>query len=128
MAEGLAKHLWSGKVRVFSAGSSPTQVAIEAIQVMSEMGIDIRTQRSKSVEDVEIETIDLVITLCEEEVCPTISIRTQRLHWPMPDPARISKDKQEQRLDEFRKVRDQLKGRIENFIPKFNHVTSVGQG
>ena len=114
MAEGLAKNIFGSNHSVQSAGSKPTQIAHHAIEVMKEIGVDITNQKSKSVDSINPAEVDLVITLCEEEVCPVILGTAKRLHWPLPDPARLAAS-DPKRLDEFREVRDELIRRIENF-------------
>jgi arsenate reductase len=87
MAEGLARHLLGDRVEVLSAGSQPSRLNPHAVEAMAELGIDISGHRSKSVDGIELAGIDLVVTLCAEEVCPVVPGRTRRLHWPIPDPA-----------------------------------------
>ena len=53
---------------------------------MHEIGIDISGQTSKSVDIVNLEVVDLVLTLCMDEVCPLSPGRARRLHWPVADP------------------------------------------
>lgn len=110
MAEGLARHLLGPNVSVQSAGSVPSHVHPLAIQAMAEIGIDISGQRSKSVDAINPRSVDRVITLCAEEVCPVFLGHVDRLHWPLPDPAGISG---EAAIDGFRQVRDELARRIE---------------
>lgn len=116
MAEGLARRLFGGRVEVQSAGSAPSQVNPWAIAVMSELGIDLGGQRSKSVHGVDPETIGTVITLCAEEVCPVSLSRARHLHWPIPDPAShdpsLSADEM---LARFRAARDALQAMLERF-------------
>lgn len=107
MAEGLARHFLGRNFSVQSAGSHPTQVNPVAIEVMKEMGIDISKQVSKSVNSIDSKTIDLVITLCQEEVCPAFPGKTKIWHWALPDPASVKGDLETQRVA-FRKVRDEI--------------------
>jgi arsenate reductase (thioredoxin) len=114
MAEGLARSIFGDAVRVESAGSAPTRVNPLAIAAMRELGIDLTTHTSKSVADVDPERVDLVVTLCAEEVCPLFLGRAPRLHWPLRDPDRANEPlDDEQRLQHFRVARDQLRMRIE---------------
>jgi arsenate reductase len=55
---------------------------------MAEIGVDISGHRSKSMDEIDVGAIDLVVTLCAEEVCPVLPGRTRRLHCPMPIPPR----------------------------------------
>jgi protein-tyrosine-phosphatase/catechol 2,3-dioxygenase-like lactoylglutathione lyase family enzyme len=97
-----------------SAGSMPSRVNPFAIRALSELGIDIGAQTSKSVDTIEPDSVDLVVTLCAEEVCPVFLSRAPRLHWPLQDPDRKGEDlNDEERLQYFRVARDQTRGRLE---------------
>ena len=109
MAEGLARALFGGLVRVQSAGSAPATVHPRAIAAMAEVGIDITAQRSKSVDDLAPPSVDAVITLCAEEVCPVWPGAFARVHWPLPDPAGAPPEVVAAR---FRQVRDELRTRL----------------
>lgn len=111
MAEGLARKLFGTKIHVQSAGSKPSKVNPYAIRVMEEIGIDISHHRSKSVNEIDLSKIDLVITLCAEEICPLVPAKTKRLHWPTPNPAGRGGSEDEQ-LNRFRQTRDALRDRI----------------
>ena len=87
MAEGIARSLAPHGVKVSSAGSSPTSVRPQAIQVLNEIGIDISGHRSKGLDSIDAGSVDAVITLCAEEVCPVFLGKAHRLHWGLPDPA-----------------------------------------
>ena len=115
MAEGLARARLGPSAQVLSAGSRPSQVNPYAIEAMREIGIDIRAQRSKSVDEIDPATLDLVITLCAEEVCPVLPGRTRRLHWPIPDPASTDPTLSPEQLRErFRSAREQIRARLES--------------
>jgi arsenate reductase len=116
MAEGLARQLFGSRVPVQSAGSEPSKVNPYAIEVMRELGIDLTTHQSKSVQTIDPATVGTVITLCAEEVCPVFLGNARRLHWPIPDPA--SKDlstPREEMLVRFRTARDAIRGMLERF-------------
>ena len=87
MAEGLARHILGGRAEVLSAGSKPGTVNSHAVEAMAEIGIDITGQFSKSVDTIDPSGLDLVVTLCAEEVCPVLPGRVRQLHWPISDPA-----------------------------------------
>ena len=110
LAEGLARSLAPEGVRISSAGSAPTSVRPQAIGVLDEVGIDISGHRSIGIDDVE-RPVDAVITLCAEEVCPVWLVDAWRLHWALPDPAAVE-GTEEQKLDAFREVRDELVKRL----------------
>ena len=109
MAEGLARARFGDRARVRSAGSAPSSVNPHAVAAMAEIGIDLGTHTSKSVETIDPSTVDLVVTLCAEEVCPVFLGRARRLHWPFPDPAAAPDAEKPQR---FREVRDAIAARL----------------
>jgi thioredoxin type arsenate reductase len=114
MAEGLARHLLGDAARVRSAGSQPSRLNPLAVEALAELDIDISSQRSTSVDDVEPASVDLVVTLCAEEVCPAFLGDARRLHWPLTDPDRKDEPlSHEERLAFFRTARDQIRGRLE---------------
>lgn len=116
MAEGLGRMILGGRVPVLSAGSQPGRVNPYAIEVMRELGIDLTTHHSKSVQTIHPEAIGTVITLCAEEVCPVFLGAVRRLHWPIPDPASTdSSIPRAEMLTRFRAARDTIHGLLERF-------------
>jgi arsenate reductase len=117
MAEGLLRHLAGDQFEVMSAGVSPTQVKPEAITAMREIGIDISSQRSKSVDQFSNEQFDYVITVCDNanEQCPIFPGNTERIHWSFDDPATAEGD-EDARLIVFRRVRDEILHRLRLFV------------
>ncbi len=109
MAEGLARAFH--EVEVQSAGSHPTRVNPQAIKVMAELGIDISGAESTSVDTIDPDSVDTVITLCAEEVCPVFLGKAERFHWPLPDPAAVEGDIDAIR-DSFRRTRDEIRRRL----------------
>ena len=121
MAEGLARDLFGDAVRVQSAGSHPSRVNPYAVRALAEQGIDISDQRSKSVDDIDADSVDRVVTLCAEEVCPAFLGRAERLHWPIEDPDRSAEGwSDEQRLDYFRIARDEIRTHLEELRRRAN--------
>lgn len=112
MAEGIGQVLLADIAHINSAGSQPSNVNPMAIEVLKDIGIDISHQKSKSIDSIDKEQIDIVITLCVEEVCPIFLGNVKRIHWPLPDPSnpKLSSDEQ---LKLFREVRDNLKNKIQ---------------
>lgn len=116
MAEGLARDILGDDVTVQSAGSEPSRVNPWAIEAMGEIGLDISTQESTSADDVDPDQVDVVITLCAEEVCPAFLSDATRYHWPIDDPD--TKDAtigDEAMLERFRTARDEIKERLRGF-------------
>ncbi len=111
MAEGVARELAPDDVTVASAGSAPTQVRPEAVTVMAEVGVDLGDHCSTSVQDVDPASVDVVVTLCADEVCPIFPRDILRIHWGLPDPAAVTGD-EIARLDAFRMVRKELHRRL----------------
>jgi arsenate reductase (thioredoxin) len=116
MAEGLLRHGSGDQFEVWSAGTKPSQVRPEAIEVMREIGIDISGQRSKSVDEFAGQSFDYVITVCDnaKQNCPFFPGRAERLHWSFTDSAE-AKGTREEKLAEFRRVRDQIRERLREF-------------
>jgi len=112
MAEGIARSLAPQGVKVSSAGSSPASVRPQAIQALKEIGIDISGHRSKGLDSIDAGSVDAVITLCAEEVCPVFLGKAVRVHWGLPDPAGVT-GTEETRLNAFRTVRDELLRRLQ---------------
>lgn len=104
MAEGLARDIFKDEAEIFSAGIRPSYVHPMAIKVMRELGIDISSQSSKSIDDIEIYAMDRIITVCADGVCPLVPDAIVKEHWPLPDPGSD--------LDGYRIIRDDLKTRI----------------
>lgn len=126
MAEGLARDMLRLDVEVLSAGSQPSKVNSYAIEAMMEVGIDISGHHSKCVDDVDAASVDVVITLCADEVCPVLPGRVQRLHWPIPDPATSDPNVTPEQLRErFRTAREEIRGRISTFLPDLGKLTGT---
>ena len=117
MAEGLLRQLAGDRFEVESAGVSPTRVRPEAITAMRDLGIDISSHRSKSVDEFSGQDFDYVITVCDNanEQCPIFPASTTRIHWSFEDPAATTGDEQT-RLVVFRRVRDQIRDRLRLFV------------
>ncbi len=116
MAEGLLRHDAGSSFEVASAGTHPSHVRPEAIAVMKELGIDISSHRSKSVEEFAGGEFDFVITVCDNarESCPVFPATTKRVHWSIEDPAAVEGSNDE-RLAAFRQARDKLREHLRRF-------------
>ena len=104
------------RFEVESAGTDPSHVRPEAIRVMAEIGIDISSHRSKSVDEFAGQKFDFVITVCDnaKESCPIFPGETDRIHWSFDDPAAVE-GTEEVRLAAFRTIRDQIEERLVRF-------------
>ena len=116
MAEGLLRHIADDKFDIESAGISPSHVRPEAIAVMQELGVDITSHRSKSVDEFTSQAFDYIITVCDNarETCPVFPGGATRLHWSFSDPAAVGGTDAD-KLAAFRQVRDQIRGRLTAF-------------
>jgi arsenate reductase len=119
MAEGLINHDLGGEVQAFSAGVRATQVHPRAIQVMAEIDIDISRQRSKSMDEFVDDHFDLAITLCDQDQreCPMFLNADRLIHMGFSDPARAT-GTEEEIMDEFREVRDDIRQKMVLFLKK----------
>jgi len=117
MAEGLVNHDLGDRFEAFSAGTEATRVNPIAILVLTELGIDISRQRSKTIDEFEGEQFDFVITLCGDanENCPLFFGGVQRVHIGFDDPSRFQGDAREL-LNEFRRVRDEMRARLTEYL------------
>lgn len=110
IAEGFAKALGKDMIEVRSAGSRPSgKINERAVEVMREIGIDLSSHQSKAISDL-LPSVqwDYVITMGCGDSCPTVSAR-HRQDWQIPDPKNLP-------LDEFKKVRDEIKNKVQNLI------------
>lgn len=117
MAEGLARDMFSDDAEVMSAGSIPTILNPFAVRAMSEIGVDISDHHSKSVDSLPpsfLDKLDVVITLCADEVCPVLPTNVEKIHWPFPDPASANGD-DENILAAFRLTRDSIRNKLIDF-------------
>jgi len=116
MAEGLARWLhpdWT----VQSAGSVPSSVNPWAIRAMDALGVDIRNQHSKAAASIDPQGVDLVITLCSEEVCPIPLAGKTHLHWPISDPASETPLSDSEMESRFLKARDTIRNKLSVWDP-----------
>ena len=119
MAEGLAKSMLGSEHNIQSAGSIPSgEVHLNAVKAMDGIGIDIRDQYSKSIEDLDeifLSNLDYAITLCAEEICPVLNTTSKKLHWINIDPANNRFDPIEMD-DAFIRTRNDLYRLIKKFF------------
>lgn len=117
MAEGLLRDMAGDSFDVVSAGTIASSVRPQAIEVMDEIGIDISAHRSKSLDEFLETPFDYVITVCDNanENCPIFPGAARRIHWSFDDPADAS-GSDEQKLEVFRRVRDEIRARLIQFV------------
>ncbi len=117
MAEAFLKQFAGDSLEVESAGFQPGELNPLAVEAMAEIGIDISGNSTKSVFEFfkQGKLYDYVITVCDdmnEKRCPVFPGVTHRWHWPFPDPSALSGTHEEQ-LEQVRKIRDQIKAKVE---------------
>jgi arsenate reductase (thioredoxin) len=117
MAEGFLRSFDAG-LEVYSAGTRPAErVHPAAVEVMAEAGIDIGAQRPKSVAQFLGEPFDVVLTVCDHanQTCPVFTGQVgRRVHIGFEDPAAVE-GSEEEVLDAFRRVRDEIGQRLRPF-------------
>ena len=119
IAEALAKSMLPNSFDIRSAGSDPAQeVHKDAIETMKDFGIDISLNKTKHIEQIDegfISSLDYVITLCAEEVCPAVPNSTKLIHWPNEDPDN-DKYNHLQSKNAFNKTRDNIYNLLKKFM------------
>ena len=116
MAEGLLRRLAADRFEVASAGTEARGVNPLAVRAMADIGVDLRGHTSKTLDRFLGERWDYVITVCDNanESCPVFPGPVTRLHWSFDDPSAAAGG--EQRLAVFRRVRDEIRARIETWL------------
>src|SRR5690606_13813007 len=119
IAEGYLRHFAQGKAEIYSAGVETHGVNPKAIQIMKEDGIDISNHTSNLLDEYLNIDFDYVITVCDnaKERCPFFTSKAVKLHHNFSDPAQ-AKGTDEEILQKFRNVRDQIKGYSQDFVEK----------
>ena len=119
MAEALLRHHAGDRFDVYSAGIEPKGIHPLTIRVMDEMGITVEGHRSKSIDEfLGKVSVRFAIIVCEsaEKACPRLfPFAVNKLSWHFPDPAAASGTDKE-KLDAFRKVRDEIDRRIQDWL------------
>lgn len=109
MSQAFAKILGGDAVEAYSAGSRPSGVVNpKAIASMAELGYDLSKHDSKSLDDIPQVEYDAVVTMGCGDACPFVKAK-RREDWQIPDPKHMEPD-------EFRKVRDFIKGKIQGLL------------
>ena len=113
MAEGFAREMLGDRFEILSGGLEPSSLNPYAVQAMAEVGVDISGQSSKQIDIDRLWAARIAVTLCgdAEERCPLTPPGVLRLHWPLSDPAK-AQGTDEQKLDVFRRVRDEIAVRV----------------
>jgi len=114
MAEGFARSMSTGSLKIFSAGLAPRNPSDHAVDVMSEVGIDISEQRATEFDDVPLNKVDTLITLSSDPdpVPSKLKKKVTTIHWPLDDPSAVGGSDAEVK-NAFRSVRDEIRNRVQ---------------
>jgi arsenate reductase len=124
MAQVIWQQLGQGDWNAESAGSRPAgYVHPLALKALEEIGLDISGLHSKSVDQFSGQEFDLAVTVCDhaKEACPVLPGVETTLHWPFEDPANAT-GSDEEKMDCFRRVRDQIRQRIKEYLEKITFI------
>jgi arsenate reductase len=130
MAEGILRAAVGEVVEVHSAGSNPAgYVHPKAIAALAEIGLDISGHTSKHLNEFLDRDIDTVITVCgnADQACPVFAGQVHRHHWPFDDPAH-AEGTEEEVMEEFRRVRDEIKRVFEEYGRELREATEDRRG
>ena len=123
MAEGWTRHLLGDQFEVYSAGIEAHGLNPNAVKVMGEAGVDITTQKSELMETYVNTNIDIVVTVCghAHETCPVFPASAEVVHHGFDDPPKMAKEAatEEEGLDCYRRVRDEIKAFVETLPQRF---------
>ncbi|WP_367867546.1 arsenate reductase ArsC [Pedobacter sp. WC2423] len=117
LAEGFLRQFAGNQAEIYSAGIETHGVNPKAIQVMSEVGIDISAHTSNHVDEYSDINFDYVITVCDnaKENCPYFPGQAVKFHENFPDPAK-AKGTDQEIMEEFRRVRELIKDYASTFV------------
>jgi arsenate reductase len=105
MAAALLEHHAGGRVRVRSAGTTPSdEIHANVVEAMAERGLDVSTARPKGLREDDVRQVDVVITMGCGDACPVVP-GTRYLDWDLPDPAGKP-------IAEVRPIRDDIERRV----------------
>ncbi|VAX23399.1 Arsenate reductase thioredoxin-coupled, LMWP family [hydrothermal vent metagenome] len=119
MAEGWARRLGNDFVEPYSAGIEKHGLNPNAVEVMSEAGVDISGHHSKTLDELVDVEFDYVVTVCghANEKCPLFPAPTRKEHWPLADPAKAEGSKEEI-MDTFRATRSEIRRRVADLLER----------
>ena len=117
MAEAWARHFHGATMDVYSAGIEKHGMNPYAMKVMSEAGVSMEKQWSKTLAELSSVSFDWVITVCghANEHCPVFPGKTKVIHVGFEDPPRLTKGMPdgEEKLAVYRRVRDEIRAYVE---------------
>jgi arsenate reductase (thioredoxin) len=123
MAAALLNETCGEFFEAHSAGLEPGTVNPLAVEALQELGVDISKNKTQRVFDLWIsgQIFQFIVTVCsdaEADGCPIFAGVTTRLHWPFDDPSKVM-GTHEQRLTGTRRIRDQIRAKIDSFCREY---------
>ncbi len=115
MAEGYLRSRYGEHYQVFSAGTRSSTLSRYAVDVMSEIGIDISTQVSKSLEALQEREMDVAVILCADQVCPVYPWAKEIVHACFSNPAGFTGDELQIQA-QFRNLREEITTWIDQYF------------
>ncbi len=120
MAEGFARQLGSGVIEAWSAGVIAAGVNENASAVMREAGVDISGQWSKTLDEIPLDQMDLVVTLCDNaRYCLDVPAGVKKLHLPVKDPVGAVGSPEEV-LNKFRSAREEIRAAVSGILEEYH--------
>lgn len=125
MAHGYLNAFGNGDAEVYSAGIETHGLNQNAVIVMKEDGVDISHHTSNNITEYQHMEFDFVLTVCDNarENCPYFPAKVKTFHQNFPDPAKAT-GSAESVMDEFRKVREMIRGYTREFMLNYVNVSS----
>jgi len=128
MAEGWTRHLKGDVIEAYSAGIETHGLNPNAMKVMAEVGVDISGHQSKHIDEFRDVKLDVVVTVCghAHETCPFFPAGCKVVHVGLGDPPKMAKEladqgaTEEEQLDCYRKVRDEIEAFVETLPEALN--------
>lgn len=128
MIEGWTRHLKGDVIEAYSAGIETHGLNPNAVKVMAEDGVDISSHKSQHIEEFKDVKLDFVVTVCghAHEACPFFPSNCKVIHVGFDNPPKIAKElaekgaSEEEQLDCYRKVRDEIKVFVETLPEALN--------
>ncbi len=121
MAEGLCRQIHGDRITAVSAGIEKHGMNPHVVTVMNEIGIDINSQFSKRLDEVNDPNFDLVVTVCghAHETCPIFPGDARVVHQGFDDPPKLAQSagSDEEALPHYRRVRDEIRDYV-NLLPE----------
>ena len=109
IAEAFANMLNQETYEIISGGSQPSsEVNSNAVKLMAELGYDMSLHKPKSINNLEQVEVEILVSMGCGEACPNLYSK-RKIDWEIPDPKKMS-------LDEFREIRDSIKGKVESLF------------